>query len=293
MGSSCDFCAMLIGRTTAKGGGVYSASSVAFRSHDHCNCSAAPDFSGVLQAPRIFDTGLGDSGINPLDKKPPIELGPVTAEDIEAARRKHFPEDEMAFLERRGRAWAKQNPDDPKAYDTYMNGHLVPRQYSVLRESYTKQAAADHVKVLDDHYFATDDAFDVNVSLRAGEVDDHIEQLQEAARSWRTPEPVRVYRGVWGMDLPQDMVGATWKDRGFMSTTFDEGRAVTWTQRRGENPVVFDIDVPKGAPATIGKDQDELLIPDGAELKILSDQTEKTWSGGSIRRLKCVLVNAK
>lgn len=36
-GSSCDFCAMLLGR-----GAVYSEASADFESHDKCGCSAAP-----------------------------------------------------------------------------------------------------------------------------------------------------------------------------------------------------------------------------------------------------------
>lgn len=38
-GHNCDFCTMLISR-----GGVYTGKSVTFRSHDHCNCSAAPSW---------------------------------------------------------------------------------------------------------------------------------------------------------------------------------------------------------------------------------------------------------
>lgn len=37
VGDSCDFCAKLLGR-----GAVYTTSSVRFRSHDNCNCAAAP-----------------------------------------------------------------------------------------------------------------------------------------------------------------------------------------------------------------------------------------------------------
>lgn len=40
VGGSCGFCRMLIDR-----GHVYSDASVTFRSHDHCNCAAAPEFS--------------------------------------------------------------------------------------------------------------------------------------------------------------------------------------------------------------------------------------------------------
>lgn len=37
VGDSCDFCSMLLSR-----GAVYTEASVRFRSHDHCNCAAAP-----------------------------------------------------------------------------------------------------------------------------------------------------------------------------------------------------------------------------------------------------------
>lgn len=36
-GSSCEFCSMLLGR-----GAVYTEATADFRSHDHCDCSAAP-----------------------------------------------------------------------------------------------------------------------------------------------------------------------------------------------------------------------------------------------------------
>lgn len=38
-GSSCDFCSMLLGR-----GAVYTETTADFRSHDHCGCSAAPEW---------------------------------------------------------------------------------------------------------------------------------------------------------------------------------------------------------------------------------------------------------
>lgn len=37
VGDSCEFCSMLLSR-----GAVYTEASVRFRSHDHCNCAAAP-----------------------------------------------------------------------------------------------------------------------------------------------------------------------------------------------------------------------------------------------------------
>lgn len=40
VGHSCGFCRMLIGR-----GHVYSDKSVTFKSHDHCNCAAEPEWS--------------------------------------------------------------------------------------------------------------------------------------------------------------------------------------------------------------------------------------------------------
>lgn len=38
-GDSCSFCSMLLGR-----GAVYTSQTVKFRSHDHCGCSAAPEW---------------------------------------------------------------------------------------------------------------------------------------------------------------------------------------------------------------------------------------------------------
>jgi hypothetical protein len=39
-GSSCGFCQMLLGR-----GAVYTEATADFESHDHCNCSAAPEWA--------------------------------------------------------------------------------------------------------------------------------------------------------------------------------------------------------------------------------------------------------
>lgn len=43
VGGSCGFCRMLIDR-----GRVYTEAGVTFRSHDHCNCAAAPSFDSKV-----------------------------------------------------------------------------------------------------------------------------------------------------------------------------------------------------------------------------------------------------
>jgi hypothetical protein len=48
----CAFCAMLIGR-----GAVYSEASADFAAHDHCNCSAAPDFDGEPRPVKPYTPG--------------------------------------------------------------------------------------------------------------------------------------------------------------------------------------------------------------------------------------------
>jgi hypothetical protein len=48
VGENCGFCRMLIDR-----GHVYTEASVTFRSHDHCNCAASPEFaSNVVKVSR-------------------------------------------------------------------------------------------------------------------------------------------------------------------------------------------------------------------------------------------------
>lgn len=48
-GETCDFCLMLVGR-----GGVYTRSSVQFRSHGGCNCGAAPSWDpNAVEVPEI------------------------------------------------------------------------------------------------------------------------------------------------------------------------------------------------------------------------------------------------
>lgn len=49
---SCDFCNLLIGR-----GAVYSEATADFASHDHCNCAAAPAFSGEPRHVKPYTPG--------------------------------------------------------------------------------------------------------------------------------------------------------------------------------------------------------------------------------------------
>jgi hypothetical protein len=53
---SCDFCNLLIGR-----GAVYSEASADFASHDHCNCAAAPAFSGKPRPVKKYTPGPRDA----------------------------------------------------------------------------------------------------------------------------------------------------------------------------------------------------------------------------------------
>lgn len=48
----CAFCAMLIGR-----GAVYSEASADFAAHDHCSCSAAPEFEGESRPVKPYTPG--------------------------------------------------------------------------------------------------------------------------------------------------------------------------------------------------------------------------------------------
>lgn len=52
VGTNCPFCNVLISR-----GAVYSESTVTFASHDHCNCIAAPAFTGKPRPVRLDDEG--------------------------------------------------------------------------------------------------------------------------------------------------------------------------------------------------------------------------------------------
>lgn len=49
---SCTFCNMLIGR-----GAIYSESSADFASHDHCNCTAVPAFTGEPRPVKEYTVG--------------------------------------------------------------------------------------------------------------------------------------------------------------------------------------------------------------------------------------------
>lgn len=51
-GASCDFCLFLINR-----GAVFSDDTADFASHDHCNCSAVPQFHGQSRAVLLDENG--------------------------------------------------------------------------------------------------------------------------------------------------------------------------------------------------------------------------------------------
>lgn len=76
---SCDFCAMLVGR-----GSVYSEAGADFASHDHCNCSAVPAFSGEPRPVKPYKVSPRRT-LDPMTGKPVIDADFLRAQEWIAA----------------------------------------------------------------------------------------------------------------------------------------------------------------------------------------------------------------
>ncbi len=111
-----------------------------------------------------------------------------------------------------------------------------------------------------------------------------VRRLNQTLSRWRTPEPVRVYRGMRsrvGLDTSPDGVLVT---RSFLSTTIFRDVAVAeFTRPPGpDGPSILEIDVPAGTPAVwvppLGDPalayQGELVLPRGLPLIVRTIRDE-------------------
>jgi hypothetical protein len=177
---------------------------------------------------------------------------------------------------------------------TSLDARMAQVRYTQLRKSYEEGSTAEGRAALDDGYFSSDESFLINETLRSGgEATDVIRGLQSAAREWSLGAPVTAYRGMWDLGLSDEsLVGSVWEDAGFQSTTLDRNRAFTWASSRGDDVVMLDVVIPRGTRAAVGHDQMEVLIPDGAELRVVKDQVEEI-AGRKVRVLKCYVENVE
>jgi ADP-ribosyltransferase exoenzyme len=113
-----------------------------------------------------------------------------------------------------------------------------------------------------------------------GRVDEMIETLDSAIARGTVPFSVEVHRGVrevvgWlGDDLP-NLVGTTFTDAGFISTSLDIDSAANKVSL-AKHPAIFSLELPAGQDAAwlppIGKvalrDELELLLPRNTSIRI-------------------------
>lgn len=203
------------------------------------------------------------------------------ADEIEAAskvaREALADPDELAFM-RRFQA-------------TGVEPYLDELEYAELRKAYEQASTATGRKVLDEGYFHSDDSFTINEALRNGEkITDDVKEMVKASKEWEAPHDMVSYRGMWNMDNLGDnsLVGSTWDDAGFQSTTIDRRIAEQWAMSRGENVVVMKVYTKKGTPMAMGHDQMEMLLPPGTPLRVVGDTMEEV-AGRKIRVLRCVV----
>ena len=115
-------------------------------------------------------------------------------------------------------------------------------------------------------------------------VRDIVRRLNQLLNRWRTPEPIRAYRGLRsrvGLDIVGDVPLVT---RSFLSTTIVRGVAVSeFTVPPGPGgPAILEIDVPAGTPAVwvppLGDPalayQGELLLPRRLPLMVRASRDE-------------------
>lgn len=98
-------------------------------------------------------------------------------------------------------------------------------------------------------------------------VDEVVTALDSLMRRWRTPEPLRVYRGLRRRDLDAIQPGAN-PARSFVSTTIDRDVAIReFTEPAGASgPSLMHIDVPVGVPAIWVPPLGDPILADQGEL---------------------------
>lgn len=177
VGGSCEFCTMLIGR-----GEVYSDTTVAFRTHDHCNCSAAPAFSNLLSPPKTFATGLSPKGANTFaaqaDSSAAPSSGKITAEQYAAM----VPEDKWSQEKRDAILESLHATETGKHLADTLSDFQYGGSISDLRDVIEKRLAGEAVEGVTGH--------------RADAV---IDALRHAPSD---PVPETLYRG---MSVPGDL----------------------------------------------------------------------------------------
>lgn len=169
-------------------------------------------------------------------------------------------------------------------------------QNRAWQDDFFQKVGIEHSEVLAD-YFATNDSFNINEYLRAGNpITPKIQELIDATSIWETPESATLYRGLWDMELPGDMSGSLWEDKGYTSTTFSPDRADSWANgigignnnsEGGGSPTIFEITTPKGVKVGLDSRMGEVAFNPGTKIRIVSDtMEERRLVNGPVRVLR-------
>lgn len=132
--------------------------------------------------------------------------------------------------------------------------------------------------------YTSSDYRDLNRALRSGgDLNAHqqsiADQMDNALERAVVPERVMAYRSAGTGSAfpgdPEDWVGRTFQDSGFVSTSLDEKVAENWS-----GSYKMEIDVPKGSSGAYVENiswlqgESELLLPRGSQFKITGVRTE-------------------
>lgn len=178
--------------------------------------------------------------------------------------------------------------DFAKAKSQYesMGGKLMSEvDMNNMFERYTKNMPSKAFNTMDE-YFGNAQSWDINAALRNGAAPGKLaKDIESVIQSYELPENVRAYRVLFDMEgLPDNLVGAQWKDKAFQSTTINKNHLEQVTgamDRAGDPSVVMEIIVPKGAKVALNSDEYEVLLQRGSKIRIVEDSTV-----GNVRTLK-------
>jgi hypothetical protein len=176
--------------------------------------------------------------------------------------------------------------------ENYLKGLVLDSEAQV--DAVTTKALGSPVgySILKNQYSGELWSFDVNRALREGggslssQDAKKVALLHDEVRAFAAPDNVTVYRGIMHVDDAfgaADLTGSQITDAAFQSTSAAREYATRWVSYKNDS-AVMEIIIPKGTPiGVVGGREYEILIPDGATLRIVSDTMETVSRGGAAK----------
>ncbi|WP_344457890.1 ADP-ribosyltransferase, partial [Actinomadura kijaniata] len=213
-----------------------------------------------------------DTPSRPPQEPPSGAMARGTDDDAPPPRDDRSPDQRARDAEERIARDAVTFPDRDSAYD-YGARHWnesaenLPQDQKDAVRNYTDEPPADHPTYKE-----------INGALRDGttpspEVQRHIDALDRALNAHPTPEPIVVTRGTSLSYLnmpPESMVGHTFQDPGFLSTSLGPPAGAAAFKN-----AVIHMRVPEGTPALwveklseMGAGERELILPRGLKFRV-------------------------